>query len=228
MAHNMLRELCGQDWRPTGFLFAHRRPENVAPYRKHFGAPLVFNAEQYAVVFPSALLDRPLGRDDPELRRLLQTQLEAMEVRHGNDFVAHLRSVLRSALLTSRAGEDEIARLLSMHTRTLSRRLAASGTTFRRIVDECSFEIARQLLEFTRQDVAQIAVALDYADASAFTRAFRRWSGTTPARWRAVHAAAGNTAGLLPPVRKRVPMPAKSAGTARSQTTKARRSEGHR
>jgi AraC-like DNA-binding protein len=72
-----------------------------------------------------------------------------------------------------------------MHSRTLSRRLSAFSTNFQALVDEGRFEIARQMLEDSAMEVSQIAASLDYADASAFTRAFRRWSGTTPALWRA-------------------------------------------
>jgi AraC-like DNA-binding protein len=67
----------------------------------------------------------------------------------------------------------------------LGRHLAGSGIGLRQLVDEGRFEIARQMLEDSAMDVSQIAGMLDYADASAFTRAFRRWSGTTPAQWRA-------------------------------------------
>lgn len=51
--------------------------------------------------------------------------------------------------------------------------------------DECGSALAGQMLEWSELDVAQISVVLDYADASAFTWVFLRWSGTTPARWRA-------------------------------------------
>ena len=71
-----------------------------------------------------------------------------------------------------------------MHSRTLHRRLAARGTNFRALADECRYAIARQMLEDTDSDVGHIADLLDYADTSAFARAFRRWSGTTPSRWR--------------------------------------------
>ena len=71
-----------------------------------------------------------------------------------------------------------------MHRRTLNRRLKAQNYTFHELVNEVRYEIARQLLEDTRMPMSQIAVTLDYSDASAFTRAFRRWSGTTPAAWR--------------------------------------------
>jgi AraC-like DNA-binding protein len=195
--HNILRELCGPQWRPAGILFAHRRPTSLAPFQKLFAAPLIFNAEQYAIVFPSIWMDRHLDHDDPELRRLLQAQMEALEAQYGDDLASQLRGLLRTALLTGHAGEVEIAKILSVHTRTLSRRLAAAGTSFQELVDECSFEISQQMLEYTRHDVAQIAAALDYADSSAFTRAFRRWSGTTPARWRAAQAGRSKPAARL-------------------------------
>jgi AraC-like DNA-binding protein len=77
-----------------------------------------------------------------------------------------------------------------MHSRTLNRRLNAFGTSFQALVDAGRFEIARQMLADSAMEVTQIAASLDYADASAFTRAFRRWSGTTPAVWRAKRGAA--------------------------------------
>jgi AraC-like DNA-binding protein len=75
-----------------------------------------------------------------------------------------------------------------MHSRTLTRRLEAYGTSFKALADEGRFEIAVQMLRDTSLDVQGVAAVLDYADASAFTRAFRRWSGTTPAVWRAKNA----------------------------------------
>jgi len=69
-----------------------------------------------------------------------------------------------------------------MHTRALNRRLGASRTNFRALVDEGRYEIARQKLGHMDSEVGRIAVLLDHADTSAFARAFRRWSGTTPSR----------------------------------------------
>ena len=71
-----------------------------------------------------------------------------------------------------------------MHRRTLNRQLNAVGTTFREVLDEIRFEIARQLLEDSAMEIIHIASFLGYSNASAFTRAFRRWSSTTPANWR--------------------------------------------
>jgi AraC-like DNA-binding protein len=77
-----------------------------------------------------------------------------------------------------------VADLFAIHRRTLNRRLRAQGTTFKALVDETRYEVARQLLRDTRIPVAQVAAALDYSDPASFDRAFRRWSGTTPSAWR--------------------------------------------
>ena len=121
---------------------------------------------------------------DAELQRLLQKQIDVLEVKHGDEFPEIVRGVLRSALVTGHASAGQVAARFSMHTRTLSRRLEDFGTGFQELVDEGRFEIARQMLEDTKLDVGQIAASLGYARASAFSRAFRRWSGTTPALWR--------------------------------------------
>jgi len=181
---NILRALCGPGWRPIEIRFAHRAPDDVRPFRAFFATELCFDAGQNAIVFPGAWLRQPLPGDDAELQRLIVLQIARLEARYGDEFPELVRGVLRAALMTGHAHADEVAALFSMHSRTLNRRLGAFDTSFRKLVDEGRFAIARQLLECTALDVGGIAGALSYADASAFTRAFRRWSGTTPAAWR--------------------------------------------
>jgi AraC-like DNA-binding protein len=98
-----------------------------------------------------------------------------------------LSRILRSRLLSHDCSAERVADLFSMHCRTLNRRLSAEGTGFWAVVDEMRFEIARQMLAGTVMPFAQIAAALAFSEASAFTRAFRRWSGRTPTAWRAEH-----------------------------------------
>jgi len=185
MLFNIMRSLCGPDWKPVEVLFAQRKPEDAGPFRRFFRAPLIFDTEKNALVFADDWLNRSLPGADPELSRLLQKQIDALEARHRDDFPEQVRSVLHTALVTGHAKAEQVATLFSVHSRTLNRRLNAFGTGFRELVDEGRFGIARQMLEDSTMEVSQIAALLDYADASAFTRAFRRWSGTTPARWRA-------------------------------------------
>jgi AraC-like DNA-binding protein len=184
---NMMLEICGPEWRPIEVRFAHREPAQLQPFQLFFRTTLCFDVEDYSLRFASSWLPRPVKQADPMLRRVLQKEIDAIEARHEADFPEQVRSVLRSALLTGHARSDKLAALFSMHSSTLARRLKPYGVGFRELVDECRYEVAREMLGYSALDVSQIAEMLDYAEASAFTRAFKRWSGTTPARWRAQH-----------------------------------------
>ena len=98
-----------------------------------------------------------------------------------------LRRLLRTELLRDTCSAATIARLFSMHRRTLTRHLRTEGLAFRQVANEVRFEIACQLLQNTDMALSQIAAALKYSELSAFTRAFRRWSGESPSAWRINH-----------------------------------------
>lgn len=185
VACNIMRSLCGAGWRPVEVLLSRARPHDLMPYRQLFRAPLRFNAGQSAVVFAGHWLDRPLPGADPLLRRHLER--EARELRAQDDLgvVGKLRAVLRVRLTDRQYATSAVASQFGIHERTLNRRLQAEGTTYRRVLEEVRYATARQLLATTTMTLSEIAGALDYADASAFTRAFKRWSGDAPARWRA-------------------------------------------
>jgi AraC-like DNA-binding protein len=185
---NILRELCGPDWKQIEVRFAHREPAQLQPFRMCFRTTLTFDAEDYSMRFAANWLTRPVAQADPALRRVLQKEIDAIEQRHEADFPEQVRSVLRTALLTGHSRSDQLAELFSMHSSTLARRLKPHGVGLRDLVDECRHDIAREMLANSALDVSHIASMLDYADASAFTRAFKRWSGITPGRWRALQA----------------------------------------
>jgi len=182
---NVMRELCGADWRPDEVLIAHSAPRAVAAFRKFFKVPVRFDAEQTALVFPARCLAQKIDGADAALLRIFKDEVDELEARSDNELPERLRRALRGLVTAGRGSRDEVARLVSMHRRTLNRRLEAHGTTFQALADEVRFHVACQLLRDTRMPLAQIAATFDYADASAFTRAFRRWSGTTPSEWRA-------------------------------------------
>ena len=184
MMLNVMRTLCGPDFRPIEASFGHRRPADIEPFRKFFKVPLYFDAEHYALVFSRDWLDvRPPGADD-ELQQLLQKQVDVLESRYSLAFPDQVRKVLRSALITGYFSESEIAALFSMHSHTFRRRLDASATSFHELVDECRFEMAREMLLNTSLSVSEISASMGYSRASSFIRAFRRWSGLTPGEWR--------------------------------------------
>jgi AraC-like DNA-binding protein len=100
---------------------------------------------------------------------------------------AHVRHLLRPQLLTGQAGMEDVAGRLGLHPRTLRRRLQQEDTSFEILKDEVRHGAARELLMLGALGIADIAFTLDYASVSAFTHAFRRWSGMSPGRWRPRH-----------------------------------------
>jgi AraC-like DNA-binding protein len=181
---NIMRSFFGDDWAPSEVLFSRTRPTETGPYRHFFRAPLRFDADQTALVFPANCLAQQLPGADARLRRLLEARIAALHWDGYGDVVDQVRRVLRPLLVSGKGSLERVAQLISMHRRTLNRRLRDHGTTFKALLEETRFEIAKQLLADTLIPVIEIATTLDYADASAFTRAFRRWSATTPAAWR--------------------------------------------
>jgi len=100
------------------------------------------------------------------------------------DFVRSLRTVLRAYIPESPVHLQRIGRVLDLHPRTLQRRLKSLGTSFQKILDEARFELACERLQEDREPLADIAAELGYGEHAAFTKAFRRWAGVSPSRYR--------------------------------------------
>jgi AraC-like DNA-binding protein len=188
---NAIRALLGADWAPMEVLLPRGQPSDTEPYRRHFRAPVRFDQEMAALVFPSRCLELRIAGADPLLRAMLEEQISQLKGHSGCEFSDDIRRLLRTQLTSNHHSADDIAHLLAMHRRTLSRRLQGSGMGYRAITNEIRFEIACQLLQDTQVPLAQIAATLGYSEASAFSRAFRRWSGQTPIAWRASHGLHG-------------------------------------
>jgi AraC-like DNA-binding protein len=181
---NAMRTLLGDGWAPTEVLLPRAGPPDVGPYRRHFRAPVRFDQEIAALVFPVRSLQERIAGADPLICAILEERVAQLR---GDLFTDDIRRLLRTRLASHTCSADSLARLLAIHRRTLHRHLDAEGTRFRTVMNEVRFEIARQLLADTGLPFGQIAAALDYSEASVFTRAFRRWSGQTPSAWRARH-----------------------------------------
>ena len=181
---NILRELCGVEWQPLSAHFAHRKPKDTRPFRQFYKVPLNYDGEKSGILFSASSLHKPVMGSNPEQRRLIQKQVNQLENLFSDDFAEQVRRVLHPALLTQQATIDQVAALFSIHQRTMNRRLHACGINFQELANQSRFEIAKQLLENSSMQLSQIAEILDYSGISAFGRAFRGWSGTTPSLWR--------------------------------------------
>lgn len=182
----IMRELCGSGWRPSEVLLPFRKPGDVAPFRQYFRAPLRFDADQAALAFPAAWLNRALHSADQEVRH----QIAAMLVGHErSDFTSRTRRAVRAMLAQGQFSEERLAHGFGVSRRTLIRQLRQEGTSFHALLRAIRLDVTCLMLRDTDNAIEHIAVSLGYANASSFTRAFRNWTGQTPADWRKRDAA---------------------------------------
>jgi AraC-like DNA-binding protein len=185
---NILQKLCGPGWKPTRVEFCHQPPRDTEPFNQFFKCKPQFNGERNGIWFHTDWLQQPLPGADPDLHNFLRKEVDKLVARNSNDFATQVSQVLHYSLLSHHASSDHIAALFGIHSRTLHRRLKACGTSYQELRDAGTYELAQQLLENPALPLGDVAAALGYAETSAFTRAFRRWSGTSPTRWRSAAA----------------------------------------
>jgi AraC-like DNA-binding protein len=179
-ATGALRVLCGPRWRPRGFHFEHAPPPDPPRPAALLQAPMTFHTTVTAMEFESEWL----GRDC--LHPAGQAGADGSGHRFGRDFAAEVRTVLASWNAVDKPSAPAVAASLGVHPRTLNRLLGKTGTRFNRMLGDTRYETAQRMLRDPATPVISIAWSLGYADASAFSRAFRRWSGMTPSEWRRV------------------------------------------
>lgn len=144
-----------------------------------------YDRDGTAIRFPRDILDEPLPQADPHTLAVCVAQceqiLERRQRRHG------LSAQVRSALLSAPGempGFDTVAASLHMHPRTLRRRLAEEGTSFRALTNDVRATLATELLSQVGLTVEQVARRLGYAETAAFNHAFSRWFGIAPNEYR--------------------------------------------
>ena len=180
----IMQSLCGSGWVPNEVLLSHPSANDEAAYHRVFQVPVRFDQEESSLVFEARWLNQPVEGADPGFRRILELQVGELEHMHEDGFSSRLRRSLRTLLLQRGCSAGRMAQLFAMHQRTMSRRLKAEGHSFQHLVDEVRYDIARHHLANANMPLNEVAVALGYSEASAFTRAFKRWSGLNPKAWR--------------------------------------------
>ncbi|ARO54936.1 AraC family transcriptional regulator [Methylorubrum zatmanii] len=184
---NVVRALGSSDAALLEVLLPRSAPRDTAPYISFFRAPVRYDQETAALVFPTLLLERRIKGADPAARGRVEDRIRKLEAEQPSTLKDKLREYLQAQVMRQRCKAAHVARLRLVPPRTLRRRLKAEGTTFKQIANEAQFSVAKQLLANTRMSMAQISAALDFSEPAAFSHAFRRWSGFAPSTWRREH-----------------------------------------
>lgn len=178
---HLTRWATGGHFKPAGIWLRHQPLAEPARYQALTDCPVHFGAEQYRLGLASDQLALPQIQANSVLRDHLRQLADHMLAELGRQSLcAEVEQLIRAQ---PRWGKERIAAELQISGRHLHRRLAEDGLSFKVLRDSVLQSMARQLLD-TDQRLAQIAEQLGFSDENAFTRAFRRWQGVTPAGYR--------------------------------------------
>lgn len=181
------RLLLGPQLRPREVWMQHEAPRasTLAIYADAFLVRPRFSAPHNRIVFAAALLDLPSRHADADRARSSAQAADAYLARLGPaDICNRVRLTLVRLLHEGEPDAGSVARALALSERSLQRRLADAGTSFRELLNVTRREQACLLLRSEQLTVGEIAHRLGFGEPSNFTRAFRRWTGCSPTQWR--------------------------------------------
>lgn len=180
------RLAAARDWSPLGVRFAHAAPGDVREHERFFRAPVVFSSGENAVRLGASVLALPCAGADAALAALVDRHA-AWRLPPGpvpGTFADRVRGVLVELLRDGEPRAAATAARLKMSVRTLTRTLTAEGTSYRALLDQLRHELAGRHLADPRTSIGEVAFLVGFSELSAFHRAFKRWTGQTPAEFR--------------------------------------------
>jgi AraC-like DNA-binding protein len=187
------RWLAGAQLPPAAIAFTHAGSSDRSEYDRIFGAAPRFNAPSNIARFDAGLLALPLPNADITLYPVLQQHAERLLGQRAAQppaIVAAVRAAVMRKLAQDGVRLPAIAAELELSPRTLQRKLAEAGASFQQVLDDARYALARDYLGQPGLSLLDIAFLLGYQEQSAFTHAFKEWSGTNPGAWRERQAAA--------------------------------------
>ena len=182
----LCRMTTSDDFSPLALELMRPDPPCAADFYALFRAPIRFNAPGDLMVFSREEVERPLPTANRQLARANEQVIADYLARFdANNFSDRVRAHLVTALPSGRIESEDVAKELHVSRRTLQRRLADEGTSFSLLLDEARHELALRYIGEDRMSVKEATYVLGFSEPANFTRAFKRWTGEAPSRFRA-------------------------------------------
>ena len=183
---NIFRHALGPKWSPLEVRFEHDATDSAYGHEKVFGAPIRFGRRTNAFAFRRSDLDARMPSQDPYLFSVIEPFLKSRcEIQQNpEDFATTVRNQIKLHLGDVKPTIAEIARIFGVSDQSLHNRLRAHGVTFQDLVNAARKELALHYLDDHSVPLTDIADSLGYSELSAFSRAFRGWTGMSPQRFR--------------------------------------------
>ena len=184
---NTLRHYSGSQITPKHVNFEHLRRNNSDEIETFFGCEITYGAGHNSFEFKNTDLELPLISADKQLLKVLQDygdQVLSEKKQSLPGLVFEVERVIADQLAQGAANLENVAAQLGMSPRTLSRKLAAEGTSFFRVLEDLRKSLSKSYLKDSDLVLAEIAFLLGYSGLSSFNDAFKRWTGHSPGQFR--------------------------------------------
>ena len=180
----LMDSLLGHPWKPSGLLLRHPAGAEPGAYRRLLGVTPRFDSPVNAWGFDDSLLETPLSATDDRFQQLARRHLDELARITLQELPSYVQKLLRSHLPSGHVTIEQVAGHLKISPRTLQRYLLAEGTGFQELLDKTRQSMATRYICDSSISLTQLSELLGYADFSAFSRAFTRWNGVSPRKWK--------------------------------------------
>ncbi|MCK9796948.1 AraC family transcriptional regulator [Pseudomonas sp. MAFF 302030] len=179
------RNRLGRDYAPLAVYLRRPEPADPSPWHKVFRSPVWFAQDQDCLEFGLHDFDSHLDDANPELAEHNETVLKrTMAQLQPLTWERKVREAIEAQLPEGEPSAERIAQALHLSLRSLQRHLADEGCRFDTLLNECRENLALLHLRDPQCSLGEISYLLGFADASSFSRAFKRWTGMTPGQFR--------------------------------------------
>jgi AraC-like DNA-binding protein len=167
---------------PLAVHVMHDDPGYRAEYERIFRAPVTFGSTRYALLIDPAFLALRQPPTNRYVFGVLSARADALlkEIEASRSARSRVESLLLPILHTGDAGVDAVCARMALSRRTLQRKLSAEGTTFEAVLDDLRRRLALDYLSGSKVSVNEAAYLVGFSEAASFSRAVKRWTGTTP------------------------------------------------
>lgn len=183
----VLKAITKTDIAPLSISFKHSAPKDLKSYHSGFNCPVLFNQAHNFIAYKTADLETRTAKADISINKFLVERVE--EETRGIEIssikiVTDVATLIKDALPGGIPSIFQIGKHMGMSSRTLTRRLSEAGITFRDLIRQTQEKMSKDLLRNSSDSVGEIAFQTGFSEQSAFSRAFKRWTGKSPVEYR--------------------------------------------